>query len=202
MQVVLIRLFDILFSFLALILLTPIWLVLAILIVADSSGPVFFIQERIGRYGIPFKLYKLRTMSHQKQTGLLLTTKNDKRITKIGKWLRLKKLDETPQLWNVFIGNMSLVGPRPEVSKYTELYTADQKKILNIRPGITDFASIVYRNEQTILARYNNPEKVYIECILPRKIRLNKIYLKRINIVNYFYILLLTVAGRTRFYVR
>lgn len=195
----LIRFFDFILALAGLIILSPFFVIVSILIKADSFGPIFFIQERTGKGRIIFKMYKFRSMDVNQVNKSLITSDTDTRITPIGRWLRKHKIDEWPQLLNVLKGDMSLVGPRPEVKKYTDLYTPAQLVVLQVKPGITDYASLVYRQEQAILARSLNPEKIYIESIMPRKIRLNLIYLKKINLLSYFSILLLTVLNRTRF---
>ena len=173
------RIFDIIFSLLGLVVLLPLFLVIAFLIVLDSKGGVFFLQERVGRYGRPFKIFKFRTMyKDAEKKGQLTVGSRDPRITKVGYWLRKTKMDELPQLINVLKGDMSFVGPRPEVKKYVDLYNEEQKQVLNVRPGITDFASIVFRNENDLLADSNDPEKLYVEKIMPAKLKLNMKYIK------------------------
>ncbi len=173
------RIFDILFSAIGLIILSPVFLLTAILIKSDSKGPVFFSQLRAGRNNIDFRLLKFRTMKINSEKGGLLTVGGrDSRITGAGYYLRKYKLDELPQLINVLKGDMSFVGPRPEVRKYVELYNDDQKKVLDVRPGITDIASIQYRNENELLEKAENPEEYYIREIMPDKIRLNLLYIE------------------------
>lgn len=195
----LIRFFDCIIACIGLIILSPIFIIVSMLVKANSFGPIFFEQERTGRGQIPFKMYKFRSMYVHQANKSLITTKTDSRITPVGRWLRKYKIDEWPQLLNVLKGEMSLVGPRPEVKKYTDLYTQEQCFVLEVRPGITDYASLVYRKEEAILAKSPDPERTYIESIMPRKIRLNLIYLKKFNLGSYFSILLLTVLNRTRF---
>ncbi len=179
LQLILKRIFDIVVSFVGLVILSPLFLILAIAIARDSKGPVFFKQTRVGRNEVPFKIYKFRTMVEDAEArGMQLTVGDDSRITKVGTFLRKTKIDELPQLINVFKGEMSFVGPRPEVPKYVGLYTEDQRQVLMVRPGITDLASIEYRNESELLATADNPEKVYIEEVMPRKIELNKEYIR------------------------
>lgn len=179
LQLILKRIFDIVVSFVGLVILSPLFLILAIAIARDSKGPVFFKQTRVGRNGVPFKIYKFRTMVEDAEArGMQLTVGDDSRITNVGSFLRKTKIDELPQLINVFKGEMSFVGPRPEVPKYVGLYTEDQRQVLMVRPGITDLASIEYRNESELLATADNPEKVYIEEVMPRKIELNKEYIR------------------------
>jgi lipopolysaccharide/colanic/teichoic acid biosynthesis glycosyltransferase len=172
------RAFDILVSFIVLALFFPIGLVLAILIVMESKGGVFYYQERVGRNQQLFSLIKFRSMRPNADLlGQLTVGAKDPRITKVGFLIRKFKLDEFPQFLNVLKGDMSIVGPRPEVSKYVALYTEEQRKILAVKPGITDYASIEYFNENEILAKAKDPEKAYIEEILPAKIKLNERYL-------------------------
>lgn len=183
LQLILKRIFDIVVSFVGLAILSPLFLILAIAIARDSKGPVFFKQTRVGRNGVPFKIYKFRTMVEDAEArGMQLTVGDDSRITNVGTFLRKTKIDELPQLINVFKGEMSFVGPRPEVPKYVGLYTEDQRQVLMVRPGITDLASIEYRNESELLATADNPEKVYIEEVMPRKIELNKKYIENISL--------------------
>jgi lipopolysaccharide/colanic/teichoic acid biosynthesis glycosyltransferase len=174
------RTFDILVSAAGLVLLSPVLLVVALLIKADSAGPVFFLQERMGRRFRPFHIYKFRTMvPDAPRLGKLITVGEDPRITRVGRILRLTKIDELPQLLNVLKGDMSLVGPRPEVRHYVELFRPDYEEILQVPPGITDLASVHYRHESEILGRAENPEEQYIKEILPEKIRLAKEYLRQ-----------------------
>lgn len=189
-----IRIFDILFSALGLIVLSPFLIVLYILIRVESKGGGIYAQERIGLNGVPFKLYKFRTMVVGSDKGGLITIGgHDSRLTKIGYRIRKYKLDELPQLWNVFIGDMSFVGPRPEVEKYTKLYTEEQRKVLSVRPGITDWASIKYLDENVILGQAEDPDKVYVEQIIPDKIRYNMIWIKNQGIMDYFKIIFVTI---------
>jgi len=172
------RIFDIVFSALGLLVLLPFFLLVALLIKFDSKGPVFYLQERIGKNGKPFKIFKFRTMVvDADKKGLLSLGKKDSRITRVGAFLRKTKFDELPQLINVLKGDMSFVGPRPEVKKYTDLYTPEQWEVLQVRPGITDYASLEYIDEEQLLGASDDPEKTYIEEIMPHKIRLNKDYL-------------------------
>jgi len=178
------RLFDVFFSGIGLILLSPLLIVLSILILLDSKGGIFYKQIRIGVKEKEFYLYKFRSMySNSDKKGLLTVGNNDSRITKIGFYLRKYKLDELPQLINVFWGSMSLVGPRPEVKKYVDLYTIEQKKVLTVKPGITDFASLKYSNENEILAQFEDAEKAYIERIMPDKLQLNLKYIETNNLI-------------------
>ena len=167
------RLFDLVFAALGLVLLTPLLLAVALWVVCDSPGPALFRQQRVGRAGKPFHIYKFRTM-HQRAAahGPAITIGADARITRAGYWLRRTKADELPQLVNVLLGQMSLVGPRPEVPHYVALYPSDLRElILSVRPGITDHASIEFRDESTLLGQSSDPERTYIEEILPVKLR-------------------------------
>jgi len=173
------RTFDIMASGLGLLVLAPLLIVVAILIKLTSRGPVLFRHERVGRSFRPFLMYKFRTMvPDAPRLGGPLTSGDDPRITRVGRLLRKTKLDELPQLFNVLRGDMSLVGPRPEVRRYVEMYRKDYQEILKARPGITDLASLKYRHESEVLGRAANPEEEYIKNILPEKIRLNKEYLE------------------------
>jgi lipopolysaccharide/colanic/teichoic acid biosynthesis glycosyltransferase len=189
-----IRILDFLFSFLGLILLSPFFLLIALFIKISSSGAVLYKQSRIGLKGVEFSVYKFRTMRlNSDKLGLITVGGRDPRVTSIGYYLRKYKLDELPQLINVLTGDMSLVGPRPEVKKYVNLYTQEQKKILTIRPGITDWASINYRDENVILGQSTDPEKDYIEKVMPDKLNYNLIYLQNYGVVEYFKIIFSTL---------
>jgi len=191
-----IRFFDIFFSFIGLIILIPIFLIISLLVVCTSRGAVFYKQIRVGKSNKDFVLYKFRTMKTGSDRKSLLTVGDyDSRITKIGRFLRKYKLDELPQLWNVLKGNMSLVGPRPEVRKYVNLYYEEQKRVLKVRPGITDYASIAFVDENRILALSKDPEKEYIETIMPHKLELNLRYIENHSVKEYFKILLITVRS-------
>lgn len=168
-------------------------IIIAILIKLDSKGPIFFKQVRVTKNGREFKIFKYRTMRVGSDKFSQITVGKDSRITKVGDFLRKYKLDEIPQLINVLIGDMSLVGPRPEVPKYVALYTKEQREILKVRAGITDYASIEFSNENDILANETDPEKAYIEKIMPRKIELNKKYLSEISVMTDIKIILLTI---------
>ena len=187
------RIFDITLSLFGLIILLPFMLIIAILIKIDSKGPVFFKQIRVTKNGKEFKIFKYRTMRVGSDKYSQITVGKDGRITKIGSFLRKYKLDEIPQLINVLIGDMSLVGPRPEVPKYVDFYTDEQKEILKVRAGITDYASIEFSDENDLLASEEEPEKAYIEKIMPKKIELNKKYLSEISILTDIKIILLTI---------
>ena len=187
------RIFDIISSLFGLILLSPFMIIIAILIKLDSKEPIFFKQVRVTKNGREFKIFKYRTMKIGSDKYSQITVGKDSRITKVGDFLRKYKLDEIPQLINVLIGDMSLVGPRPEVPKYVALYTEEQREILKVRAGITDYASIEFSNENDILANEADPEKAYIEKIMPRKIELNKKYLSEISVMTDIKIILLTI---------
>ena len=177
------RLFDIIFSFLFFVLLSPVMLVIVFLIAIDSKGPPFFNQVRVGKDGKEFVLHKFRTMK-QVSDGPQITVGDDQRITRVGKPLRKFKLDELPQLLNILKGDMSFIGPRPEVPKYVAMYSEEQKKVLRLRPGLSDPASLAYFNEAHLLAESKDPEKFYIEEIMPAKLELN---LKYIQERSFFY---------------
>ena len=176
------RVMDIAISAAALCVLWPVFLLIALAIVIDDPGPVFYRQVRVGRGGRPFRIFKFRTMVvDADKKGLSITVGRDSRITRVGAFLRKTKLDELAQLLNVLCGQMSFVGPRPEVPRYVELYTPYQRQVLLVRPGITDYASIAYRNENDLLAGADDPERMYIETIMPDKIELNMKYLREIS---------------------
>jgi lipopolysaccharide/colanic/teichoic acid biosynthesis glycosyltransferase len=188
------RFFDIIFSSLGLIISFPVFIILAIWISIDSKGGVFYMQERIGKNFKTFKLYKFRSMySGSDKKGLLTVGGNDSRITRSGYFIRKYKLDELAQLINVLKGDMSLVGPRPEVKKYVDLYNDEQKKVLLVKPGITDYASIEYYNENEILEKSSNPEKTYIEEIMPHKLSLNLKYIQEQSLLTDVKIILKTI---------
>ena len=194
-----IRFFDFILSLVGLVVLAPIFIVLVIWIKIDSKGPVFYKQVRVGQNGIDFGLFKFRSMVvDADKKGLITVGGRDPRITRSGYFIRKYKLDELPQLINVLVGDMSLVGPRPEVRKYVELYTDEQQKVLSVKPGITDYASIEYMDENEILGKSNDPEKTYIEEIMPEKIKYNMKYINNKNLFEYFKIILLTVLKIVR----
>lgn len=173
------RSFDFVFSLLGLIVLFPVFVLIAILIKLDSKGSVFFIQGRVGKNNIDFNIYKFRTMSVQSEKkGLLTLGNNDSRVTKVGYFLRRYKIDEFPQLINILIGDMSFVGPRPELRYYVNFYNEDDMRIFQVRPGITGLASLKYRNEVELLKAAKNPEEFFIKTIIPDKLRYNKEYIK------------------------
>lgn len=187
------RLLDIIFSLLGVIILSPFFILLSLWVKLDSKGPVFYRQKRIGRGGEEFFLLKFRSMHvDADKKGLLTVGGRDPRITRSGYILRKFKLDELPQLFNVLAGDMSVVGPRPEVKKYVDLYNDEQRKVLSVRPGITDMASIEFSNENEILEQQADPEQYYIDHIMPEKIRLNQQYIQSPTVGNYFRIILLT----------
>ena len=188
------RLFDILFSLMVLSLFFPIGLLIAKLILVSSPGGIFFRQERIGLHGKPFRLFKFRSMRRDSEkSGTLTVGMKDSRITKIGVFIRKFKLDEFPQFINVLVGNMSVVGPRPEVKEFVDLYTEEQKKVLEVKPGITDYASIAYFNENEILAKSNNPRETYIKEVMPDKIKINQKYLNNPTLIHDFRIIWKTI---------
>ena len=182
LQLVLKRLMDIVVSGGALLVLWPVLLLIALAIKIDDPGPVFYRQVRVGKGGKTFRIFKFRTMVvDADKKGLAITVGRDSRITRMGAFLRKTKLDELAQLLNVFTGEMSFVGPRPEVPKYVDMYTPYQRQVLLVRPGITDYASIAYRNENDLLEGAEDPERMYIDVIMPDKIELNMKYLREIS---------------------
>ena len=176
------RLFDIILSFVGIIILIPVFIIVSILIKIDSSGPVFFLQERVGLNGKLFKIIKFRSMKINQDVSLTITIENDKRITKIGKYLRRYKIDEIPELINVFIGNMSFVGPRPDVPGYADLLEGENRNILKLRPGITSRASIKYANEEMLLLNHDDPIAFNNKVIFPDKVKMNLNYYENNNI--------------------
>jgi len=195
MTKLLIRFFDFVFSLTGLLILFPFFLILSIIILVDSRGGIFFFQSRVGERNKDFRLWKFRTMYvDSERHGQITVGANDSRITKPGKYLRKYKLDELPQLVNVLLGEMSLVGPRPEVRKYVILYTPEQASVLSVKPGVTDYASIEYSDENELLSRSADPLKTYIEEIMPAKIRLNMKYIENPSLKNYFKIIFLTLG--------
>ena len=188
------RLFDIIASGLGLIILSPLFLVVAVWVKLDSPGPVFYKQIRVGRNNKDFFLYKFRSMRvGSDKKGLITIGGHDPRVTRSGYYIRKYKLDEFPQLINVFKGDMSLVGPRPEVRKYVDMYTDEQMHVLDVRPGITDMASIYYRNENELLEKANNPEKYYREVIMQDKLRINLEYVRNHSVIGDFRMILKTL---------
>jgi lipopolysaccharide/colanic/teichoic acid biosynthesis glycosyltransferase len=188
------RAFDIVFAALGLMLLAPVLLLIALAVKLDSPGPVFFRQERVGRAGRLFRIHKFRTMRHATD-GPQITVGDDARITRVGRLLRRAKLDELPQLIDVLSGTMSLVGPRPEVPRYVALYPpASRAKVLSIRPGITDIASIEYRDESECLARAEDPEREYVQVVMPRKLALAEAYVDQSSLRTDVRLILRTLA--------
>lgn len=190
------RIIDIFASAFMLILLFPFGLVIALLIACDSRGGVFYRQSRVGRYNRDFTLYKFRTMrTDADRLGLLTVGARDPRVTRVGYYLRKYKIDELPQLLNILSGDMSFVGPRPEVRKYVDLYNNEQKKVLSVRPGLTDYASIAYINENEILEKADDKEQTYINEIMPEKIKLNMKFIQNPSLYQYFKIIFLTIKS-------
>jgi lipopolysaccharide/colanic/teichoic acid biosynthesis glycosyltransferase len=188
------RLFDIIFSFVGIVLLSPFFIIISILIILESKGGFFYLQERVGKDNINFKIIKFRTMKPgSDKKGLLTIGDKDNRVTKIGYFLRKYKLDELPQLINILKGDMSFVGPRPEVRKYVDLYNKNQMKVLTVKPGLTDYSSIEYINESEILKISDNPEKTYIEEVMPKKLELNLFYINNQSFKNDIKIILNTI---------
>ena len=188
------RAFDFLFSLFILVLFSPIGFVISILILFSSPGGIFFMQERIGIQGLPFRLYKFRSMRiDADQSGKLTVGMKDPRITQVGIFIRKYKLDEFPQFINVLRGEMSIVGPRPEVREFVALYTDKQKKVLEVKPGITDYASIEYFNENELLAASDDPKKTYIEDIMPDKLKINQKYLANPTLSHDLKIIFMTI---------
>lgn len=189
------RIFDLFFSFFGLVILSPFFIIIGLLIVIDSRGGFFYKQVRVGKDNKDFYLFKFRSMSTDAdKKGLLTVGGRDNRITRMGYFIRKYKLDELPQLLNVFIGDMSLVGPRPEVRKYVDLYSEKQKKVLGVKPGITDYASIEYSNENELLGKAENPEQVYINEIMPAKLILNMKYIAEKSIITDLKIIFKTIG--------
>lgn len=188
------RCFDLFFTIPGLVALSPILILLALWVHFDSDGPIFFRQERVGRYGVPFRIFKFRTMvTDAEKRGKQITVGNDSRVTRSGEVLRKYKLDELPQLFNVILGDMSLVGPRPEVPRYIAEYTEEERKeVLSVRPGITDNASIEFRSENEILGRALDPEWAYIHEVLPIKIGYYREYVNNHSMMGDFKIILKT----------
>jgi len=179
------RLFDIFASGLGLLCLSPLFAILAIWIKADSRGPVFYRQVRVGRGNRDFRIFKFRSMRPDSDKGRLITVGgHDPRVTRSGYYIRKYKLDELPQLINVFIGDMSLVGPRPEVRRYVNMYSPEQMRVLEVRPGITSLASIRYRNENEILAASDDPDRTYIEKVMPDKLAIDLEYVADASLIN------------------
>lgn len=187
--------FDLFWASVGLLLLWPLFLVVGLLIKLEGRGPVFFRQQRVGWHGVPFQMWKFRTMVvDAEHKGSALTVGRDPRITRVGHWLRATKVDELPQLLNVWMGEMSLVGPRPEVQKYVDLYMDEQRKVLELKPGITDLASVKYRRESELLARSDDPDRTYVEEIMPEKVRINLDYATQASLWGDIRVILLTLG--------
>jgi lipopolysaccharide/colanic/teichoic acid biosynthesis glycosyltransferase len=190
------RVFDLTGALVGLAVLWPLFAVIALVVKASDGGPVFFRQDRVGYQGRRFRMWKFRTMEPRAHSaGIQLTVAGDPRITRVGRWLRRLKLDELPQLLNVLAGEMSLVGPRPEVPRYVATYTPEQRRVLELVPGVTDVSSIAYRRENQLLAEANDAERTYIEDILPEKIRLSLEYAAGANVWSDFLVILRTIRG-------
>ncbi len=188
-----IRVADIIFSLLGILVLTPLFLLVGLWVKIDSKGPILFNQQRVGRWSRDFFLHKIRTMKlNSEALGQLTVGGRDPRITGAGYILRKYKLDELPQLFNVLKGEMSLVGPRPEVRRYVDEYNRQQKTVLNVKPGITDYASISFVDENDILSASNDPEKAYIEKVMPEKLKLNQKFIDNPSFGNYLKVITLT----------
>ncbi len=193
------RALDVLASSFGLIILAPLFVLVAVAIRLDSGGPVFFRQVRVGRDGRPFSILKFRTMrTDAEAVGGQLTVGADPRVTRVGAWLRRTKIDELPQLINVLRGDMALVGPRPEVPRYVALYDEQQRRVLDVRPGITDPASIAFRDEGSILANASDPEETYVHEIMPRKLAMNLAYLEHRTLTRDLGVILATLIKVTR----
>ncbi|MGE5553677.1 MAG: sugar transferase [Betaproteobacteria bacterium] len=193
------RAFDLSWAAVGLLVLTPLFVVVALLIKFEDGGPALFVQERVGRRGRLFHMWKFRTMRvGAEQQGGQLTVGQDPRVTHVGAWLRKTKVDELPQLINVLRGEMSLVGPRPEVPRYVSLYTPEQRKVLELVPGITDPASVRYRHESELLAQSSDPERTYIEKIMPDKIAINLAYAARATVWSDLLVILNTFVSLVR----
>jgi lipopolysaccharide/colanic/teichoic acid biosynthesis glycosyltransferase len=178
------RSFDFVFALIGLITISPLLIIISILIKIDSKGAIIFIQNRVGKNNEDFNIYKFRTMHIKSENKGLLTIGNgDSRVTRIGYFLRRYKIDEFPQLFNVLLGNMSFVGPRPELRYYVNFYSKEDLKILSVRPGITGLASLEYRNEVELLKKVTNPEEYYINTIIPDKLNYNKTYIKKQSLI-------------------
>jgi len=192
------RALDLLLALAGLALLWPLLLLAALWVKLDSPGPALFNQERVGWKGRSFRIHKFRTMRNDPAPGRQITVGADPRITRSGRWLRAAKLDELPQLFNVLKGEMSFVGPRPEVPRYVALYTEEERRVLELRPGITDLASIKYRDESEILARAADPERAYVDEVMRDKLRINLDYAARAGLWADLGVILKTVAAVAR----
>jgi len=190
------RTLDLASACLGLIALSPVLVLIAVLIRMDSPGPILFRQQRVGKLFKPFTIYKFRTMRNTSAgDGKLITVDGDSRITRVGRVLRKYKLDELPQLFNVVVGDMSVVGPRPEVERYVTMFRADYEEILRVRPGLTDLASLEYRNESEVLATFADLEEGYIHHVLPRKLSLAKEYVRRSSVTLDFMLIARTLTS-------
>lgn len=188
------QVFDLIFAFLGLVVLSPFLVIIAIIIKLDSKGPVFFIQERVGQHNKEFNIFKFRTMYVKSQNkGLLTIGDNDARVTRFGYFLRKYKIDEFPQLINIIKGDMSFVGPRPELRYYVNFYNPDDMVIFKLKPGITGLASLQYRNEVELLKRAKDPETYFVETIIPDKLKYNKLYLNKQSVYLDFKLILKTI---------
>jgi len=188
------RFFDLILSLIGLLIMVPILFLITLLIKISSSGPVFYKQVRVGKNNKDFEIFKFRTMHlNADKKGLLTVGGRDPRVTSIGYYLRKFKLDELPQLINVFKGDMSFVGPRPEVRQFVNLYSEIQKKVLNVKPGITDLASIEFRNENEILSKEEDPKQYYIDYIMPKKLEINLKYINQRNLLKDFVVIIKTI---------
>lgn len=193
------RAFDVAAAAAGLVLLAPLFLAVAIAIRATSPGPVFFRQERVGQGGRTFRIHKFRTMRQDAEAaGAQLTVAGDARVTRVGAWLRATKIDELPQLIDVLQGTMALVGPRPEVPRYVAAYTTEQRRVLEVRPGITDPASIAYRDESAVLAAAADPERAYLADVMPRKLAINLAYQARRTLASDVGVIFATLARIVR----
>ncbi|KAB7530502.1 sugar transferase [Flagellimonas olearia] len=190
------RILDIFLSSVGIVLTSPILLLSSVLIKLSSKGPIIYKQKRVGRYNNDFNIFKFRTMYlNSDKKGLITVGDRDPRVTSVGYYLRKLKIDELPQLFNVLLGQMSMVGPRPEVRKYVDLYSPEDLKVLNVKPGITDYASILFRNENELLKDAPDPHKKYIEEIMPKKLSLNKEYISQQSFVTDLKIICLTMKS-------
>ena len=190
------RIFDLVFSFFGLLFLSPLFIVIFFLMKTTTNGPVIYRQLRVGKYNNDFFIFKFRTMLvDADKLGLLTVGNRDVRVTKLGFYLRKFKLDELPQLVNVLTGDMSFVGPRPEVRKYVELYNSVQLQVLNVRPGITDLASIMFRNENELLSAQQDPDSYYINVIMPKKLEINLDYLKESTLLKDIFVIFKTIRS-------
>lgn len=187
------RILDVIIALILILVLLPFYLITAAAIVIDSGWPVLYLQQRVGQYGKPFAIFKFRTMiQNADKLGSAVTTNGDKRITRVGKWIRGLRLDEMPQAFNLLLGQMTLIGTRPEVQRYVEHYTPEQKAVLLLPPGMTGRASILFRNEAKLMENAQDADQVYIENILPRKMAENLAYLKEIGFITDFKLLINT----------